>query len=452
MERRQPFLKRLYNNTAFLNDRLYYSVGGLVAVFLLAYIYPRLQQVGLLLFFLLLVMLILDLVMLYASGQGLVASRQLPEKFSNGDVNPVFLPCENRYNFKVKLRIIDELPVQFQARNTAFHLVLDSGENKQLRYDLRPVERGEYHFGALNLYVTGPIALTRRRYRFDQDAMVPTYPSFIQMRQYQIMALSNRLQDLGVKQVRRLGHTTEFEQIKEYVRGDDYRTLNWKASARAGKLMVNQYRDERAQPIYCLIDKSRTMKMPFEGMSLLDYAINAALVLSNIALLKQDKAGIITFAEKVNSVAKASNRPTHMNLIMEVLYNQQTRYLEADYARLYTLINRQIPNRSLFLLFTNFESVGAMRRMLPYLQRINRSHLLVVIFFENTELSELLNSSPQTLEEVYIKTIGENFAFEKKQIVRELEQHGIISILSSPQNLTVNTLNKYLEMKARGMV
>ncbi|MEL6843797.1 MAG: DUF58 domain-containing protein, partial [Bacteroidota bacterium] len=243
-----------------------------------------------------------------------------------------------------------------------------------------------------------------------------------------------------------------FEQIKEYVRGDDYRTLNWKATARSGKLMVNQFRDERAQHIYCLIDKSRNMKMPFEGMSLLDYAINASLVLSNIALLKQDRAGIIAFSERNDSIVKSSNRPTHMNLIMEVLYNQTTRYLEADYERLYSAISRQVTQRSLLVLFTNFESLSALRRMLPYLKRLNRTHLLVVVFFENTELRELLDAQPGSMEEIYIKTIAENFAYEKKQIVRELERHGIIAILSPPQNLTVNTLNKYLELKARGMV
>ncbi|MEL7533321.1 MAG: DUF58 domain-containing protein, partial [Bacteroidota bacterium] len=112
----------------------------------------------------------------------------------------------------------------------------------------------------------------------------------------------------------------------------------------------------------------------------------------------------------------------------------------------------KIPQRSLMVLFTNFESLNALRRTLPYLRRLNRTHLLVVVFFENTELKDLLESQPQSMEEIYIKTIGENFAYEKKQIVRELERNGIIAILTTPQNLTVNTLNKYLELKARGMV
>jgi uncharacterized protein (DUF58 family) len=127
---------------------------------------------------------------------------------------------------------------------------------------------------------------------------VPVYPSFLKLRQYELMAVSNRLTDIGIKKMRRIGHSMEFDQVKNYVAGDDYRTVNWKATARKGDLMVNSFTDEKAQHIYCVIDKSRAMKMPFEGLSLLDYAINASLILSSVALVKQDKAGLITIAGK----------------------------------------------------------------------------------------------------------------------------------------------------------
>ena len=118
------------------------------------------------------------------------------------------------------------------------------------------------------------------------------------LRQYELLAISNRLTDLGIKRIRRVGHNTEFEQIKEYVKGDDYRTINWKASARRHQLMVNVYQDERSQQIFNVIDKGRVMQQAFRGMTLLDYAINASLVLSYVAMHKEDKAGIVTFNEK----------------------------------------------------------------------------------------------------------------------------------------------------------
>jgi uncharacterized protein (DUF58 family) len=269
------------------------------------------------------------------------------------------------------------------------------------------------------------------------------------MRRYQLLAVSNRLQEAGVKRIRRLGHSMEFEQIKEYVRGDDYRTINWKATARKDGLMVNNFTDERSQQIYCLINKGRVMKMPFNGMTLLDYAINASLVLSNVALVRQDKAGIITFEKNIDSFLHADKKASQMNLVLETLYRQRTDFLEPDFEKLFSVIRNRITNRSLLVLFTNFESVESLQREMPALKKIARYHLLLVIFFENTELKSLVEKKAGTLEDIYIKTIAEKFAFEKRLMVKELHKNGIPSIFTSPENLTVSTVNKYLELKTR---
>ena len=189
--------------------------------------------------------------------------------------------------------------------------------------------------------------------------------------------------------------------------------------------------------------------MPFEGMSLLDYSINAALVLCNVALQRQDKAGIVTFSEKLDTFLMADKRSTQMNLILENLYSQQTKFKEADFEKLYSVIRGRISHRSLLILFTNFESMDSLQREMASLKLIAQYHLLVVVFFENTELLQLSTINAANVEEVYIKTIAEKFAFEKRLIVKELMKHGILSILTAPENLTINTVNKYLELKAR---
>ncbi|RMG62348.1 MAG: DUF58 domain-containing protein [Bacteroidetes bacterium] len=442
-----PFFRSLY-----LAPRLFVLLGINAGLFVLAFMLPVVFGVAQVALLLISLFLGLDLLLMYGGKGRVEASRELPDKLSNGDPNPVALEVTHSYPFELTLDLVDEAPPEFQLRNQTIRLALPAGERRELTYTLRPVERGEYDFGDLHLYARSLLGLVIRRFSMPLAGTVPCYPSYIQMRQYQLLAISNRLTEMGVKKIRRLGHTTEFEQIKEYVRGDDYRTVNWKATARSGKLMVNQYTDARSQNVYCLVDKSRAMKMPFEGMSLLDYAINAALVLSNIAIYKQDKGGLITFAERVDATVPASSKATQMNRIMEVLYKQETRFLEADYGRLFAYLKRQVPQRSLLVLFTNFESLTALRRQLPYFQRMARSHLLLVILFENTELHELLDSQPDTTEDIYIKGIGEHFSLEKRLIVRELEQHGIPAILTPPEQLTVHTVNKYLEMKARGMI
>ena len=189
--------------------------------------------------------------------------------------------------------------------------------------------------------------------------------------------------------------------------------------------------------------------MPFEGLSLLDYAINASFVLSIVALLKEDKAGLITIAEKLGSVVPADRKAVQINRILEVLYKEKTRYLETNMEVLYSTIRNVLKQRSLVVFFTNFESMSSMERQLPFLKRINKFHLLLIVFFENTELEKLSEEEAYNVEEIYIKTIAEKFAYDKKLIVKELTKHGIQSILSKPQDLTINTINRYLELKAK---
>jgi uncharacterized protein (DUF58 family) len=330
-----------------------------------------------------------------------------------------------------------------------FHVTLNPGEKKVLTYFLRPLQRGSFGFGRIRVFVCTEIGLHSRRYSLGRPKDVSVYPSYLQLRKYQLMAISNRLSEAGLKKLRRIGHSMEFEQIREYVKGDDYRTVNWKATARKGALMTNNYSEEKSQQIYCVLDKGRAMKMPFDGLSLLDYSINTSLVLSNVALIRQDKAGIISFAENISSFLPAEKNNAQMQAILEVLYNQKTRYLESDFERLYIFLRRKVTQRSLIVLFTNFESLSSMRRQLPYLKKIAENHLLLTVFFENSELAAILEEPAGNLKAVYTKTIAEKFNLEKKLIVRELNRQGILCVLSGPKQLTVNALNKYLEIKAR---
>lgn len=404
------------------------------------------------LFLALCVALLVEIFLLYRNRSGIRIKRTLPEKLSNGDQNDVQIDVVNTYGFELSLKIIDELPIQWQRRDFSLERKLAPGSRKQYTYQVRPTERGEYHFGNLNAFSKTRIGLCARRQVFDAMAMVPNYPSFLQLKKYEFVAFSNKLKFFGLKKIRRIGQTMEFEQIKEYVAGDDIRTINWKASAKKSALMVNQYQDEKSQPVYSVIDKGRVMMMPFEGLSLLDYAINATLVISSIALRKQDKAGMFSFSRRVEDRVVAKKKQSQMNLILEKLYNLETDFAESDFSRLYIDIKRQIKQRSLLLLYTNFETLDALYRQLPYLQALNKQHLLVVIFFQNTELATFAQEPAQSTQAIFEKTIAEKFLYEKRLIVNELQKYGIHSILTAPEHLTVNTINKYLEIKARGLI
>ncbi len=406
----------------------------------------------LLLFFVLL--LIFDVVLLFFTRRQLVlVRRSLPEKLSNGDLNKVAIYITNNHFFKLWVEIIDEIPVKFQIRDFTVRMVLKPGEEQIINYSLIPKERGEYVFGFTNAYLSTPIRLWSRRIKFGTSTTkVAVYPSFLQMRKYEFLAISNQLVEAGIKRIRRAGSLSEFDQIKEYVVGDNYRTINWNATARRSKLMVNQYQEERSQQIFSVIDMGRAMQMPFNGMTLLDYAINSTLILSNTALLKYDKAGLITFNRKVDTFLRAERGNKTIAKILELLYNQKTEHLESEYAWLSAFVRRNVTHRSLLILYTNFETTASLDRQINYLKNLSKNHLLVVVIFENSELKTFAKTQVHTLEEVYVKTIAEKFVYEKKLIVRELKKHGILSILTKPEDLSANLINQYLELKMMGKI
>lgn len=399
----------------------------------------------------LLLLILVEIVMLYQKNS-FQAKRILPEKFSNSDPNEVYIQVKNKYPFKVLGSLIDELPFQFQKRDFSIPFSLAGKNTTTLQYEVRPVERGEYFFGKINLYVSSAIGLVKRRYIFGEGQMVKVYPSYIQMKKYDFLAISNRLMFQGIKKVRRIGHTMEFEQIKEYIPGDDVRTINWKSTAKKNQLMVNQYQDEKMQPVYAIIDSGRVMKMPFNGLKLLDYAINSTLAFANIALKKGDKTGMLEFANKIKNFVPAEGKKTHLNTILETLYKLDTHFLDSDYGALQLFVKKNINQRSLLILYTNFEHISSLHRQLPYLVSIAKKHLLLVVFFENTELKKLTDKKAENLFEIYDQTIAQQFQYDKKIMMTELQKRGIQTILTAPENLTVNTINKYLEIKAKGLL
>lgn len=428
------------------------ALAALILLFIVAFYIPPLFEISIAVFFVFFIFFLIDYSILFFTKRFVDAQRITGHRFSNGDENPIDLIVKNEFRFPVHVDIIDELPPQMQIRNWKRKMNLKSRQQKKIRWFFKPLQRGEYHFGNIRLFVSSPLKLISRRFTTDSEQTVPVYPAFLQLHNYELFSGTGLQSESGNQRMRKIGQSMEFEQIKEYVSGDDIRTLNWKASARKGGLMVNSFMEERSQQVYCIIDKGRLMKMPFNGMTLLDYAINSTLILSNVCLRKQDKVGVITFSNEAGSVLAADRKPSQAENILQLLYKQQTDFLESDFEMLYSLIRSKIKHRSLLILFTNFESLSGLNRQIEYLRSLARNHLLLVVFFQNSELDQLTNAHAKDVEEVYIKTIAEKFAFEKRIIAKELSKYGILSILSSPKNLTVNTINKYLELKARQAV
>lgn len=436
----------------YINLRWYFAFGIVAVSFLIAFFIPFFWDVAVILLLVLLTLSLIDYVLLFFVRGNMDAERMVSERMNLGESSPVSIRFYNHYPFTVYADWIDEVPIQFQDRSFRKNSLIRAASEKEEHYALRPLSRGEYNFGRIIIYMRSPLQLLQRRINYEADQIIKVYPNTTQIKKYQLLALSDNTQYIGAKKIRRLGHSMEFEQIKEYVTGDDIRTINWKATARKASLMVNNYTDAKSQQVYCLIDKGRAMKMPFDGLTLLDHSINAALMFLNVVLLKQDKAGLITFSSKINEVIAADRNSTQMHKLMETLYRQETDFSECDYEALTSTVHHKLSHRSFLMLFTNFETMASLERQLPYLRRLASRHLLCVVFFENTLLKEIHDVQSDTLEGIYIKTIADRFDFEKKQIVKELRRFGILSVLTTPQNLTIDVVNRYLEVKARQMI
>lgn len=394
----------------------------------------------------------IDLFTVYPSKAGIDCTRDLAERFSNGDVNVVRLHLTNHYDRDVNISIIDEIPVEYQNRHFQIEDSLNFEESKTIQYQLIPKERGSYKFEKVHVYVHSAMHLCERRFSFNIPTEVKVYPSFSYIRNMQLLSIENKNRECGIKLVRRLGSSMEFDQIKEYVPGDDFRKINWKASARRNQLMSNLFQEEQSQHIYNVIDKGRGMQHTFNKMSLLDYSINATLALSYMVIQHQDNAGLITFEKNIDSYIPAGKNIHQMEYIMETLYKEKTSYIQSDYASLYELIRQKVNKRSLIIIYTTFDTNISMERELPFLRKLASSHVVLVVFFKDKELRQTAEKEPITMEDYFNQTVMQNVEFEKKMIVKNLHRYGIQSLLTEPENLTVNVINKYIDLKARNVI
>jgi len=442
------FLKKYFGDL-FFSAFFYYALAGCMLLFIASFYLPALFAISVFAFFGLLILALADYSFLFFTRKHPSATRISAGRMSNGDQNRIEIIVKNDFSFPVMIRVIDELPEQFQDRGWVRTLQLEGRQQRRIRYFLRPLQRGAYEFGDIHLFTSTPLRLISRRFTSPAREIIPVYPAFLQLFKYEIFSNAIIQGEAGSRRMRKIGQSMEFEQIKEYVTGDDIRNINWKAAARRGTLMVNNFMDERSQQVYCIIDKGRLMKMPFDGLTLLDYAINSTLVLSDICLKKQDRVGVITFSNALGSILAADRKPVQKQYILQLLYNQSTDFLESDFEMLYMQVRNHIRHRSLLILFTNFESLSGLNRQLEYLRSIASHHLLLVIFFENTELHALSAQPARSVEDVYVKTVAGKFDFEKRLIAKELQKCGILTLLTPPQKLTVNAINKYLELKTR---
>lgn len=423
---------------------------GIVLLFVISANYPQLLIISQAILLITLGLTVIDLLLVFSTKKPISVERIVEQRLNLGDKNAVQLVFRNLTNQPIGYRMYEGFPKSMQERSKTFVGTIGPKNTKTYSYDFTPKSRGDYEFGNVFLFISSVFNLVSRRFIIPLKQEVQVFPSVLQLKKYELLVFQQQKVNVGIKKIRRLGNNSEFEQIKNYVQGDEVKKINWKATGRTNTLMVNQYQEEKSQNVYCIIDKSRSMQMEFDSLSMFDYAINSTLVLSNITIKNGDKTGLITFSDKMGTQLAADKSAGQLRRIMEELYAQKSQFLEPNYALLYNSLRRTVKTRSLIILFANFETEFAMRRALPILRKIKEKHVLVTVLFQNSDLETLAFKQPKTIRDVYQSAVAEKMTNVKSKIALELKRNGIHTVLTLPENLSINTINKYLELKAKG--
>lgn len=435
----------------FLHNRFYIALGIIALLFVVSYSFLFLYPIVWGAIGLLVIIITLDSYLLYNSHNKVVVRREVGKKISLSETHKISYSLEKDSDNPLDIEMYDELPQQLQHRTFLKKIQL-SEKPYTFDFQIRPYERGIYAFGDIHLYLSNPkINLLQRKVTLAMSREVQVVPSVKQMKKYELQVFSKTARLSGIRQIRQIGENDEFEHIRPYTQGDNVKAINWKATSRKNQLMVNQYQNSRHQSVYCIVDKGRSMKMPFNGLTLLDHAINSTLTLSNIILKKYDHAGLLTFSDKIGTMITASAKKGQLEKISDALYNQKTGFKESNFELLSQVAVRQINRRSIWLFYTNFETPYDLKRHLPHLCYMSKRHLIVVIIFINTELIETSEMECETKSDIYKKTFAQKALLEKELIKEALIKNGIQTILTRPEKLSVNVINKYLELKAKRM-
>lgn len=434
----------------FLRARWFYGIGLIIGLFFLSYGFPTLLFWAKLILGLYLAVSILDYLFLVFTDKDIEAERKVYETLSLGDQQKVNYTLRSRVQWPCRIEVYDEFPSQLQERTFKKKMLLKQNSSSDYTYKIRPLRRGVYSFGNINVFRSNIFpGLTEKRKIIECAEDVAVVPSVIQMKKFQLQVFAKTATMTGIRKIRKVGENDEFEHIQAYYQGDPIRSINWKATSRKNQLMVNKYQNSRSQMIYSIIDKGRVMKMPFNGLTLLDHSINSALVFSNIVLRKHDKAGLITFGNKIGAVVKAEASQRQLEKINKSLYAQKTDFLESNYELLFYQLRALLRRRSILFFYTNFEHMVDLERSIDYLKSLNSKHLLVVITFINTELKDSAELESTTKEDIYKKTTAQKMLVDKEKMVNALRANNIQTIHTRPEDLNINVINKYLEIKAK---
>lgn len=379
-------------------------------------------------------------------------------RLSLGAENLITVLLANRSDRALEVTVRDEFPYQFPSDTLFVSGRLPAYDIFEARYHVRPLQRGDYQFGDINLRYRSLLRTFVRQARYAAAAAVKVYPNLLEIRKYDLLARKGLLFELGLRPMRVYGAGAEFERLRDYNADDEFRRINWKATARRGKPIAAEYETERSQYVVCAVDTGRLMRPPVgdpaagigQGLAKLDYAVNSALMLAYVASLKGDHFGMLTFADEVGAYLAPQRGKQQFYRMLELLYNVQFQPVEADHARAINYLSLKQKRRSLVVLFTDLATLDAARPLIAALARLARRHLPLCVTISDPNITALAGRVPVDSDAAYQRAVAEMLLDERRVILDTLNRNGVLTLDVPADKLTVSLINTYLELKMRG--
>ncbi|HUG16986.1 MAG TPA: DUF58 domain-containing protein [Thermomicrobiales bacterium] len=395
---------------------------------------------------------------LHAPGHAdFLVSREYDARLSLAESNPVWLrvvwTSADRFPARaLRLLVRDETPPGIPTDHEPFAGEIAPGGAWSGGYHLRPLRRGDYPFGRIVLRVESLIGLFMRQLSYPGGDPARVYPNLRAIRRYDMLARRGRLHEAGLRRTRLRGSGTEFERLRDYLPDDDFRRINWKATARRRQPVTTEYETERSQNLVIALDTGRLMGTPIQGMIKLDYAINSALLLAYVAMEMGDRTGLLAFADRVGRFTPLARGQRQLQLMIEQLYNVGSQPVESDQAlALRFLAGRQL-KRSLIVLFTDLSESADQEPFVAALGLLARRHLPVCVMASNPDIVRLAAAAPTDMRQAYEKVVAQRLLDERRTLIDRLERQGSLVIDVPAEQLTTSIVNRYLEIKARAQL
>jgi uncharacterized protein (DUF58 family) len=380
-------------------------------------------------------------------------SRTLPERhFAMRSPAEIRYEIVNRSGVRIRIGVIEAPARVLFYLDDEVRADVPSGSRAILDRRVMPVARGSDALGELFIWYENPIGLLRRRLRLAAAQEIRVYPDLSAVERYGRLDVRNRFVEAGLRRMRMLGTGTEFESLREYLPGDAFRAIDWKASARRGRLMVTQCEVERSQSVMLLVDCGRLMTPYVGDQRKLDYAVTAALSLASIAALASDRVGAAAFARDVLTARAPRSTAASLHDLSEALYDLEPRFEEADYAKVLSFAGRQLRRRSLVVLLTDVVDPIAQSFVLAELGALARKHLVLCLFMNDAAVADALAADPRVPADAYRLDVAVGLAHERRAAAANLERQGIVVVDAPARRLGIALIDEYLRIKQRGLL